>query len=82
MVLDGSATLRDLETMYQIALPRDEGFETLAGFILAKLQRLPRLGDYVDFEGRRFSVERMEGMRIAKVKVDTLEPAPKELVNE
>src|SRR3954468_19919349 len=42
MVLDGSLTLRDLETMYQLVLPKDEGFETLAGFILTKLQRLPK----------------------------------------
>ena len=32
MTLDGSVNIRDLESQYHIALPRDEGFETLAGF--------------------------------------------------
>jgi putative hemolysin len=72
MVLDGSLTLRDLETMYQLVLPKDEGFETLAGFILTKLQRLPKKNDCVEFDGRRFIVEEMEGMRVAKVKVETV----------
>jgi putative hemolysin len=71
MVLDGSVTIRDLESTYQLALPKDEGFETLAGFVLAKLQRLPKKGDVVEFDGRRFIVEEMDGMRVAKVKVET-----------
>ncbi len=73
MVLDGSVTVRDLETLYQFSLPKDEGFETLAGFILAKLQRLPKVGDTVEYEGRHFTVEEMDGMRIAKVKMETAE---------
>jgi CBS domain containing-hemolysin-like protein len=75
MVLDGATTIRDLETLYQITLPRDEGFETLAGFLISKLQRLPKAGDNVEYQGRCFTVEQMEGMRVAKVKVETLEPA-------
>ena len=76
LVLDGSANIRDLESQYQIVLPRDGGFETLAGFVLARLQKIPAVGDRFEFEGRRFTVEEMEGNRIAKVKVETLETAP------
>ncbi|HET9695276.1 MAG TPA: hemolysin family protein [Terriglobales bacterium] len=79
MVLDGATTVRDLETLYQISLPRDEGFETLAGFVLAKLQRLPGAGDHVEDHGRRFTVEQMDGMRISKVKIDTEQPAEAEV---
>ena len=53
-------------------LPKDEGFETVAGFILAQLQRLPKKGDVVEFEGRRFVVEEMDGMRVSKVKVESV----------
>ncbi|HTR67137.1 MAG TPA: hemolysin family protein [Terriglobales bacterium] len=77
-VLEGSVGVRDLESQYQILLPRDAGFETLAGFVLARLQRIPRVGDSFDYEGRRFSVVAMEGHRIAKVKVETLQPIPAE----
>ena len=72
LVLDGTATIRDLETLYQLQLPKDEGFETVAGFILAQLQRLPKKGDVVEFEGRRFVVEEMDGMRVSKVKVESV----------
>jgi len=75
MVLDGSVTVRDLDTMYNLKLPKDEGFETLAGFMMAKLQRVPQKGDAVEFDSRKFSVEEMEGLRVAKVKVEA-EPAP------
>lgn len=75
MVLEGSTTLRDLEAMIQLTLPKGEGFETLAGFVLSKLQRLPKKGDSVEYEGRHFVVEDMEGMRISKVRVE----APQEV---
>ncbi len=44
MTLDGAANIRDLESQYHIVLPRDEGFETLAGFVLAQLQKIPAVG--------------------------------------
>jgi CBS domain containing-hemolysin-like protein len=75
LVLEGSVSIRDLESQYQLSVPRDGGFETLAGFVLARMQKLPRLGDAFVFEGHRFSVEEMEGHRIAKVRIEKLEPA-------
>ena len=41
LVLEGSVNIRDLETQHGLLLPRDAGFETLAGFVLARLQRIP-----------------------------------------
>jgi putative hemolysin len=75
VVLEGSVGLRDLESQYQLSLPRDAGFETLAGFVLARLQRVPGLGDSFDYDRHRFTVEEMEGRRIAKVRVEKLEAA-------
>jgi putative hemolysin len=73
LVLEGSFGIRDLESQYQLSLPRDGGFETLAGFVLARLQKIPRVGDAFDFEGHRFTVEQMEGHRIAKVQIEKLQ---------
>jgi putative hemolysin len=74
LVLEGSFGIRDLESQYQLSLPRDGGFETLAGFVLARLQKIPRVGDAFDFEDHRFIVEEMEGHRIAKVQIEKLQP--------
>ena len=76
LVLDGATSVRELESEYELALPRDEGFETLAGFVMAQLQRIPHAGDSIEFDGRRFVVEQMEAYRIAKVKIEKIEPAP------
>src|SRR5215469_7577084 len=72
ITLDGSTNLRDLETQYQIVLPRDQGFETLAGFVLAELQHLPNPGETTEHDGRCFTVTEMEGRRIAQVKIEAL----------
>src|SRR5712691_5798271 len=75
VVLEGSVSIRDLESQYQLSLPRDSGFETLAGFVLARLQKIPRVGDGFYYDGPRYTVEEMEGHRIARVKIEKLEPA-------
>ncbi len=74
IVLEGGANVRDLESHLQIRLPRDEGFETLAGFIMWRLGRLPKVGDQVEFEQRRYTVLQMEERRVAQVKVEALVP--------
>ncbi|MBX6360702.1 hemolysin family protein [Pseudacidobacterium ailaaui] len=72
VVLDGSVNLRDLETQMNWHLPRDGGAETLAGFLLARLGRIPRGGECVEYEGRRITVAEMSGHRISKVLVQEI----------
>ena len=72
VVLDGTANIRDLEVQYDIVLPRDEGFETLAGFVLAQLGKIPRGGEAFEYDGRRYTVLHMEGHRIARVKIESV----------
>jgi CBS domain containing-hemolysin-like protein len=74
-VLDGAVNIRDLETQYEVKLPQDEGFETLAGFILSRLQKMPEGGEAFDYEGRRFVVEKMDGHRIATVRIEPVSAA-------
>src|ERR1700741_3799257 len=59
VVLDGGVTLRDLETQMTWHLPRDGGVETLAGFLLTRLGKIPKGGETVEFEGRRLIVAEM-----------------------
>src|SRR5271163_873642 len=82
LVLDGAVNIRDLETQYELKLPQDEGFETLAGFLLSRLQKVPAGGEAFDYEGRRFVVEKMDGHRVATVRIEPLQatapPVPAE----
>ncbi len=70
LILDGSVNIRDLDSQYDLLIPRDRGFETLAGFVLAQLQRIPRTGEAFDYEGHRFVIEEMDGHRIARVRIE------------
>jgi putative hemolysin len=71
VVLDGGVNLRDLETQMNWRLPRDGGVETLAGFLLTRLGKIPVGGETVEYLGTRFTVLEMSGHRISKVRVQT-----------
>jgi putative hemolysin len=82
LALDGAVNIRDLQAQYELTLPQDEGFETLAGFMLSRLQKIPREDDTFEYEGRRFVVEKMEGNRIATVKIELIPAAAKQLAGD
>jgi putative hemolysin len=72
--LEGSTTIRDLETRYNIVLPSEAEFETLAGFLLFQFGYIPSVKDSLIYGGRRFSVTEMDRNRIARVLIERLEP--------
>ena len=76
LMIDGSASLRDLVTQLRWKFPRETGIETLAGFLLAQLGHIPAVGEYVDYGCRRFYIAEMKGQRIARVRIEEL-PDPK-----
>jgi putative hemolysin len=78
VVMDGNVNLRDLETQMDWSLPRDDGVETLAGFVLARLGHIPEPGESVVYEDRRLTVVEMDARRIAKIRVEKLESVPPE----
>ena len=73
--VDASRSLRELAEEYEIVLPRDAGYTTLAGFVLARLGFIPRGGEAFTHDGRRYTVLEMDGRRVAKVKVEKLSTA-------
>jgi putative hemolysin len=70
--LDGATRIRELETEYGIEIPAEGGFETLAGFLLYQMGEIPRAGQAVEYQGRRYTVLEMERNRIAKVRLEKL----------
>ena len=78
LLLDGSLNLRDLEMQMQWSLPRISDVETLAGFALTQLGRIPVPGESFVFEDRRFTVTEMDGRRIARLRMELLAPAASE----
>jgi len=76
--VDGTITIRDLDTQYGLELPGDAGFETLAGFLLFQLGYIPKPGDAVVYGQRKFSIQAMDHNRISRVKIERLPEATAE----
>ncbi len=70
--IDASLSLRDLKEDYQIPLPESPEYETLGGFLMTLLQKIPQVGDEVKVEGKRITISEMIGQRISRVKLERL----------
>jgi putative hemolysin len=70
LLIDAAISIKDLEDDYQIEIPESTEYDTLGGFLLATLQRIPRISDVVEIEGKKITVSEMVGQRIAKVRLE------------
>lgn len=55
-----------------INVPDDGPFETLAGYIMTELGRLPEVGDTVESDGVSLTVEKLEGRRVVSIRARAL----------
>lgn len=76
MQIDASVSLRDLREDFNLQFPESPEYETLGGFLMTVLQKIPQVGETVVIEEKRISVVEMIGQRISKVKVEKLPPPP------
>jgi putative hemolysin len=72
--LDGLINLEDFHDETGIELT-DGPYETLAGYIMAVLGRVPSVGDQVTFDGLRLTVHAMDGRRISRVRLSRTDSA-------
>ena len=70
LVVSGSALLRDLQSDYDLPFGESVDYHTLAGFVLAKLKRIPRGGEKIETDGHRLTIVDVEGRRIVKIRVE------------
>jgi len=72
--VDGLLNLDDFEDETGIELP-DGPYETIAGYIMAQIGRVPEVGDSTDHGGHRIVVREIEGRRVSRVLVSVVPPA-------
>jgi putative hemolysin len=80
-LVDGVVTFERLRELVPIGIvPGEESgdFETLAGFLLTEMQRVPRAGDHVTVRGFRLEVVDMDGHRIDKVLITPTDRGPRQ----
>ncbi|HEX8843355.1 MAG TPA: hemolysin family protein [Pyrinomonadaceae bacterium] len=73
-LLDGMLAVRDANRRFELELPEDGGYTTLAGFLMARAGRVLKPGDEVEYEEALFKVERVDRRRIRWIRFT---PAPK-----
>lgn len=66
-LIDASLATRDLKEDYGIALPESPDYETVGGFIVADLQRIPTAGEKFHIQGWAVTIVQMVGKRISRV---------------
>jgi CBS domain containing-hemolysin-like protein len=68
-LVDGLGSLAELRERLGLEL-EDEPYDTVGGLVFGRLGRLPKVGDVVDVEGRRFVVSALDGRRVSQVRVE------------
>jgi putative hemolysin len=74
-LLDGKLPVDDVKEILELnRLPEDDSgkYQTLGGFVMLHLGRVPVTGDAFDSEGRRFEVVDMDEKRVDKVLVSRI----------
>ncbi|MGW5646315.1 hemolysin family protein [Saccharopolyspora sp. NPDC003752] len=79
-IISGRLRPDELAEATEFAVP-DGDYETVAGFVLARLGRIPEVGDRLDPDGWELTVTRMDRHRIAELRL-IRQPASVEVVEE
>ena len=66
-LLSGSMPLEQLMELMSLPLPDKPVYHTLAGFMLERFGRLPKVGEHVEYANWRFEIVDLDGRRIDKV---------------
>jgi CBS domain containing-hemolysin-like protein len=67
---DGRCAVADLNARLETRLPEDEGYDTVAGLVLARLGRVPEAGAVVEGGGARITVLAAGPTAITRVRVE------------
>jgi putative hemolysin len=72
-LLDGMLEVDEFKEIFNLQiLPHEDEYETLSGFVMVSLGRVPQTTDHFEWQGLRFEVIDMDGRRVDKVLVTTL----------
>jgi CBS domain containing-hemolysin-like protein len=65
-LIDGMTLIEEVNAELHLDL-QDSNYDTIAGYMLGRLGRIPQVGETVEGGGVRLQVEEMDGLRIASV---------------
>ena len=72
-LLDGMLEVDEFKEIFNLqVLPHEDEYETLSGFVMVSLGRVPQATDHFEWQGLNFEVVDMDGHRVDKVLVTLL----------
>jgi CBS domain containing-hemolysin-like protein len=77
---DARMYIDDLNEEFQLALPENEDYDTLGGFVFSYLGCIPKTGETFDYKDVKFTITAAEPRRIKRVRIQ--KPAAKETTNQ
>ena len=74
-LFSGSVHVEEMASLMKVTIEGD-GFETVGGFLLSRLGRVPAVGERFDVDGLSVEMLETEQRRITRVRMSRMEPAP------
>lgn len=74
--IDGSTSIEEVAQMVGFELSENYDYDTLGGFIMAEMGKIPKEGDELEYQGFKFIIDKMDGKKIEHVLVKI--PSPKD----
>jgi CBS domain containing-hemolysin-like protein len=65
--INGGTNLDEVNEILNLNLEKTEDYETISGYILYKIGRIPTEGETIFLENLKFNIDKMEGNRIKEV---------------
>jgi len=67
-LVDAGMSISDFNDHFDLRLP-DEDWDTVGGFVFGTLEHVPVVGEFIDRDGWKFTVEEIDGRRIRSLRL-------------
>ncbi|MGC1273944.1 MAG: hemolysin family protein [Planctomycetaceae bacterium] len=74
--VEGWVHLDDLNEEFGLGLPEDEGFDTLGGFVVDEMARVPEAGEQFTWQNLRMTILDADRRKVNRVQIEVVGPTP------
>lgn len=72
--IDARMYIDDLNETFELALPEDEDYDTVGGFVFSHLGYIPKTGETFDYKNVKFTIAAAEARKIRRIKIEKKRP--------
>ena len=75
-LVQAQTDIEEVNELINVNLPITEDYQTLGGFLIYQMQKIPGEGERLNYDGLELTVVAAEGPRLQEIRVRRLEPLP------